>query len=115
MANNRMYVVCLHCLNDDSKEMSDCQFYLAKYYPTGGWLTEGKHLDGVGKPETLGSKLDEFFASHLHKDSWEQSMYGDHFTIITESLLKGADDFVASKRGILEAVVKGMEDGKVGK
>jgi hypothetical protein len=41
-------------------------------------------------------------------------MFGDHFTIITESMLKGADPMVASKRDVLAVVQKAAEEGRVG-
>lgn len=103
MANNRMFLTCLHCLYDDSTSIEDCRIYTGKYYPTGGWSFN---------PTT--ESMDAFFAKHLHKDTWEQAMYGDHFTIITESMLGGADSFVGEKRKILDIVAKAAEDGKVG-
>lgn len=103
MANNRMYLTCLHCLYDETTSLDDARVYLAKYYPTGGW--------GVLSDT---AKLDEFFQKHLHKDTWEQAMFGDHFTIITESMLKGADPMVDSKRDVLALVQKAAEEGRVG-
>jgi len=109
MANNRMYITCLHCLNDEITPIEDCQFYLAKYYPPpSGWYTVG----GDGMP----LRLDEFFSKHQHKGSWNQSMYGDHFTIITETLLAGAGDEMAKgKREIMDIVTRAAEEGKVGR
>ena len=103
MANNRMYLTCLHCLYDDSTSLDDARIYLGKYYPTGGW----------GFTPTT-EKMDEFFQKHLHKTTWEQAMFGDHFTIITESMLGGADSMVKGKREILAIVEKAAEEGRVG-
>jgi hypothetical protein len=98
-----MYLTCLHCLNDETTPIEDCRIYTGKYYPTGGWSF-------TPTPEAM----DEFFGKHLHKETWEQSMYGDHFTIVTESLLGGADSFVGEKRRLMEIVAKAAEEGKVG-
>lgn len=101
MANNRMFILCLRCLNDETTPIEDCRLYTGKYYPTGGWNFNSEHVE-------------EFFRKHEHKDTWEMSMFGDYFTLSTESLFRVADSFVDGKRGILEAVQRGMQEGKIG-
>jgi hypothetical protein len=106
MANNRMYLICLHCLHDDSKSLEDCRHYMAKYYPTDGWYAS---VD----PEAYVERMNKFFEAHLHKETWHQAMFGDHFTLGTESLFQG-DAMVSGKRGVLEAVQKAFFEGKLG-
>ena len=98
-----MFIVCLRCLYDETTSFDDARIYVAKYYPTGGW---GFLADS--------DRLDIFFQKHLHKETWEDCMFGDHFTILTESLLKSADPMVKDKREILEIVKKATEDGQIG-
>lgn len=102
MANNRMYLLCLRCLADESTELDECRKYTGKYYPGDGW---NFNSEGV----------QEFFDKHRHADTWEMSMFGDHFTLITESLLKGTDQNIGAKREILEIVAKAAEEGRVGR
>lgn len=106
MANNRMYIICLHCLNDETTSIDNCRHYIAKYYPppTGWYTTREEIADG----------LNAFFNSHQHKETWEQSMWGGHFTITTESLMRGSDSMVSSKRDVLEVVSKAIAEGKAG-
>ena len=108
MANNRMFIVCLHCLYDDNTSLEEARVYIAKYYPTGGWGLV--NMEGLEGPH----HIDSFFEKHLHKTTWEQAMFGDHFTIITESMLKGADPMVKDKREILSIVERAVQEGKVG-
>ena len=108
MANNRMYLTCLHCLNDKDTPLDQCQFYLAKYYPNTGWYNIHNNPG-----DNLGAALDKFFDEHKHKESWDQAMYGDHFTIITESMMESSP-VVGDKREILKIVAKAAEEGKVG-
>ena len=103
MANNRMFMVCLRCLYDEVTQLDDCRIYIAKYYPTGGWSFNREK-----------SEMDAFFEKHLHMEGWEQAMFGDHFTVFSESLLRGADPAVEAKRSILEIVAKATEEGKIG-
>jgi hypothetical protein len=106
-----MYLTCLHCLNDKNTELQDCQFYLAKYYPSDpGWYVPGEF--------NLREKLDEFLAKHFHRDdapSWDAAMYGDHFTIVSETMLgRAGDEMVSGKRQAMEAIAKAQKEGKSG-
>jgi hypothetical protein len=42
-------------------------------------------------------------------------MFGDHFTVMTESLLKAGDDMTAAKREVLGIIQKGLEEGRMGR
>jgi len=107
MANSRMYMVCLHCMWDAEIPLDDCREYVAKYYPPPtGWYTTRDDVKG---------SLDAFFDKHQHKETWEQSMFGDHFTVMTESLLKAGDDMAAAKREVLGIIQKGFEEGRMGR
>lgn len=107
MANNRMYLICLHCLYDDGiTELEACRCYFAKYYPPPtGWYTSME-------PEVHTKRLNEFFEAHQHKETWQQAMYGDHFTLGTETIMR--DGMTEGKRGVLEAVARAASEGKVG-
>jgi hypothetical protein len=102
MANNRMFILCLRCLNDETTPIEDCRLYTGKYYPSDGWNFNSEHVE-------------EFFSKHRHADTWEMGMFGDHFTLATESLFRSSDSFVDVKRCVLEAVKKGMDEGRIGK
>jgi hypothetical protein len=86
--------------------LDDCREYIAKYYPPTGWYTTR---------EDVQKSLNDFFDKHQHKETWEQSMFGDHFTVMTESLLKSGDDMTAAKREVLGIIQKGLEEGRMGR
>ncbi len=92
-------------------EIDDCRCFFAKYYPPPtGWYALFED-----DPAKLLTRLNEFFLAHQHADTWEQGMFGDHFTVVTESLLRVGDAFVDEKRQVLEIVAKAMEEGKAGR
>lgn len=98
MANNRMYIVCLHCVHEESCPIKESRFYIAKYYPSTGWYATGESLKG---------RLNEFFDRHRHQGC-AGDMYGDFFILGTESLL--ADDPSEHKRRLLDALSNSPEN-----
>jgi hypothetical protein len=54
MANNRVYIVCKKCLMEQN---GDHSLYLAKYYPSQGWYSNGPKEE----------KLEKFFEEHSHE------------------------------------------------
>ncbi len=67
MANNRMYLVCTRCAAEipkpasDYKEWYKARFYLAKYFPSGGWY----RLDDGS---TMFCELLEWLDKHSHRE-----------------------------------------------
>ena len=57
MANERLFLVCRHCVDAPEISVENCVFFFAKYYPQTGWYTVGTDLQ---------SALDAWFADHVH-------------------------------------------------
>lgn len=87
MANNRMYLVCSRCLQDESTKWDDCVVYVEKYYPSMGWMADDA--------TALGERLNGFFRAHMHG-----SALGEEFRIIYESSTKFGKD----KQRIMDAI-----------
>lgn len=91
MANQRMYIACVRCAEDDSVSLEDSIFYLVKYYPTTGWYLPGD-------PSKLGPRLDDWFDKHkVHADT----MDGRDFKLTYDGLF---EPMAISRDAIADAV-----------
>lgn len=86
MANNRMYLACLKCLEEEDTKWEDCVFYMAKYYPSTGWYINQEKLD-----------LESFYDRHNH-----ETLAGDYFQIIYENQFS---QLAKDKMKILETIM----------
>ena len=77
MANNRLYLCCIKCLQDETKELSDCIFFMFKYYPITGWyINTNRNDDDNKKKIEFFDKIAQFLDTHDHK-----SMFGEFISI----------------------------------
>ena len=74
MANNRMHLVCMLCLEDESIDWRDCHVCVEKYYPSMGWM--------AADPVDFGERLNHFFEDHHHRTT-----FGDEFRLTYESVI----------------------------
>lgn len=75
MANNRMYLICNHCLPPGAKEWprpsgrsypeaySDPALAILKWYPCAPWYSM--------HPESLGERIEKFMEAHMHTELGE--------------------------------------------
>lgn len=92
MANNRLYLCCIKCLQDDNKELSDCIFFMFKYYPNTGWYATPEEDEAKVK---WVDNTNNFLNSHWHSgefDSWEEGMYGRFISIFEAAFDPMAQD-----------------------
>lgn len=103
MANNRMYLLCTLCAQDDHTPLEDCLFFLAKYYPNTGWyIRGGKTLQQEdGTAVEFVDVADAFFDRHKHG-----GMYGEYMLPVFEDLI---DPTQRAKREIISVVQKTID------
>jgi hypothetical protein len=88
MANNRMYLVCRRCAEEEATTFEECVLFLAKYYPTTGWYLRAS--------PSLVEAVDAWFDLHIHGD-----MYGEFITLLYEGQIS---EVAHDKREILNAL-----------
>ena len=100
MANQRMYIACRRCAEDDSVSLEDTIFYLAKYYPSSGWYLPGE------LPTELGVKLDDWLDKHkVHADTME----GRDFILTYDGLF---EPMAMERDAITDAISKALAGKK---
>src|SRR5689334_15016680 len=106
MANNRIYLCCIKCLQDETKELSGCIFFMFKYYPNTGWYINVDETDNERKVKWIDDTA-KFLDQHKHHnefDSWEEGMYGEFISIFEGQF----DPMAVDKRRISEVIQTGI-------
>lgn len=104
MANNRMYLICTHCVEDAREgelDIDKVTFYFAKYSPTSGWYIRGGKIltRESGEQIEFVDALDIWFDAHKHG-----GMYGEYIYTVFQDVVGG--DFAKDTRAVLDAVTK---------
>lgn len=107
MANNRLYLCCIKCLQDPNKELSDCIFFMFKYYPKTGWYINVDDKDNDRKIKWV-DDTNTFLDNHKHNneyDSWKEGMYGEFISIFEGQF----DPMAVDKRRISDVIKTGID------
>lgn len=91
MANNRMVLLCMNCIQKEETTLEDCVYYILKYYPSSGWYWSGEDSE-------MGSRVNEWLKKHIHG-----SFSGEYLFMVPERVIDPAS---ASKIEILGIVAK---------
>ena len=106
MANNRLYLCCIKCINNPDKDVSECIFFMFKYYPNTGWYINIDNTD-----ERKIKWIDDttkFLDQHHHDgefDSWEEGMYGRFISIFEHQF----DVMAMEKERIIDILKAGFD------
>ena len=82
MANNRMWLTCTVCKENEFIDTNN-SFLLAKYYPSTNWYmwTRGS-FQGLPRANDRLTEFDGFMAKHTHdSDKWDINDGPTHFKI----------------------------------
>ena len=94
MANNRMYLYCERCGEDEDTPAEACLFFLAKYYPSQGWYTRS-----TSGP--FDDALNAWLDTHQHGD-----MFGEFIRLLYEGQFS---EHAVTKRVILKGLTEAMK------
>lgn len=107
MANNRLYLICIKCLQDPEKDLSECIFFMFKYYPNTGWYINVDENDNERKVKWV-DETAAFLDKHKHDmefSSWEEGMYGEFISIFEGQF----DPIAMDKRRISDVLKAGFD------